>query len=151
MTSCVGELANMESARCQYCASLSIAELRFNTTYSHHSSLADLKQCAVSRICDICVLFWTSILQQNSQGGIDLCLSDYASGAQTDQNTNIYLWAYLQDSMGQYHQVRQYGSNILISCGMLGATSQAQVTAYVEIFAEPGECFKLKSSPLFVC
>ncbi|KAI0414338.1 hypothetical protein F5X98DRAFT_256257 [Xylaria grammica] len=85
----------MTTPRCKLCASLIFWDIRVDL--KHHNSLVDLKDCADSGNCDICLLLWTAILQDCSSGDIEDCLKGRPSDPEDQRDTAIILVAQIYD------------------------------------------------------
>ncbi|KAI1495105.1 hypothetical protein F5X96DRAFT_688162 [Biscogniauxia mediterranea] len=124
--------------RCEYCDLLNIEELRGNTEHEHHKSLAELKTCAESRLCDICVLFWISFNNQCVPGEIEKCLLQPLSDAEGPKDVRVILWTFLSDMdprpLMLLPKGNSDGSGILLSVGPIG---HALTYCNVSIYAEP--------------
>ncbi len=121
--------------RCDQCASLDLEALRLQN-YAHHASLQDLKSCAESGKCDLCLLFWTCIKKSCRVEDIGNYLDGRLSEPMELQDTTIYLSAFLNDLQpGKKPEwpTDGSGSHIWICSG----ESQSRVHCFSSLFAEP--------------
>lgn len=128
------------SLRCDFCRHLKIEELRC-IVHPHHNSLLQLKECAQSKACDICALFWACLRMSCHQDSIQ----DYLDGRQADapylRDTRIYLQGCLPDmGLGAGPESTQSAekATILVSSGEFASS---RVHGTVAVYAKPGKSF----------
>ncbi|KAI1749443.1 heterokaryon incompatibility protein-domain-containing protein [Xylaria castorea] len=85
----------MATSRCELCVSLTLYDIRVDM--KHHNNLADLKNCAESGVCDICLLLWTALVQGCASDDIEDCLRGRLSDPEGCRDTAIILCAQIQD------------------------------------------------------
>lgn len=83
------------SPRCEHCVSLTLYDIRVEIR--HHLSLSDLKYCAESGTCDICLLLWAALLRECSLNDIDECLRGRPSDPKEGGDTAVQLKAEIFD------------------------------------------------------
>ncbi|KAI0595421.1 heterokaryon incompatibility protein-domain-containing protein [Biscogniauxia sp. FL1348] len=124
--------------RCEYCDPLNIKELRGNTEYEHHKNFAELKACAESKLCDICVLFWVSFNNECVPRDIEKCLLQPLSDAEDPRDVRVLLWTFLSDMdprpLMTLPKGSAEGSGIMVSVGPMG---HSRLYCNVSIYAEP--------------
>ncbi|KAI2621820.1 heterokaryon incompatibility protein-domain-containing protein [Hypoxylon sp. NC1633] len=111
------------ATRCKFCVNLSIEEVRGMAALPHHDCLADLKSCAETKCCDICLLFWTCLWESNEKEKID--------NARDEPVTLSSLIDDLYTGVGRY--LEEGGSEIYVLVG-----ERTSVDGHIGIFAEPG-------------
>ncbi|KAI0446384.1 heterokaryon incompatibility protein-domain-containing protein [Xylaria telfairii] len=85
----------MGTSRCKLCLSLTLYDIRVEM--KHHNSVLDLKDCAESGKCDLCVLLWTAMLKDNVPDDIEEYLRGRPSEPGAHGDTAIILWAQIYD------------------------------------------------------
>jgi hypothetical protein len=126
------------SLRCDHCRHLQIEELR-GIIHEHHSSLLQLKECAQSKACDMCALFWECLRKSCHKDSIQ----KYLDGRQADpihlRDTTIFLQGFLTDmglGAGPVSAQRDEGATILVSSGEF---APSRVHGTVSVYAKPGK------------
>lgn len=125
--------------RCESCADLTIDVLRF-TTVAHHLNLRDLKFCAETVQCDICVLFWFSISKQNNAGALEESLLQIESQTSNEIDKTIYLHSNFDDIAPRL--LDRPGSSIVIRAGQ-EMQPGPPISAHVAVFAQSGTVRRL--------
>ncbi|KAI0162344.1 heterokaryon incompatibility protein-domain-containing protein [Xylariaceae sp. FL1272] len=85
----------MATIKCELCSSLKIWDVR--VSFKHHISLSDLKQCAELVKCDLCVMMWTALNQENTTENIQKWLLPLPSDV--EQDTAVMLVTYDVDGL----------------------------------------------------
>ncbi|KAH9993139.1 heterokaryon incompatibility protein-domain-containing protein [Xylariaceae sp. FL0662B] len=122
--------------RCEFCIPLTIDVLRGSAAeYAHHTTFFELKACAESKACDICLLLWTSFTQNCHKREIDNCLHGRLSDPEHHRDTRIYLHTFLSDMFPRDTSSSGWdGDAIMVTCGPMRHSGTYTI---VSIFAEP--------------